>query len=107
MLTNPVIYGVDGSFPIRPLLEAIRNGRTDAAEITEGFAAAQTASETTCSFPSGLLTLTGSCTSVYSGSTATRWWLDEQPFRVGGADYFDAKALAVAASRRPPRVAGA
>ena len=107
VLTNPVIYGVDGSFPIRPLLEAIRNGRTDAAEITEGFAAAQD------SLGDDLLLSIWSSDAdriMYVGVLRVDGdavWLDEQPFRVGGADYFDAKALAAAASRRPPRVAGA
>lgn len=106
VLTNPVIYGVDGSFPIRPLLETIRNGHTDAAEITEGFAAAQD------SLGDDLLLSIWSSDAdrvMYVGVLRVDGdavWLDEQPFRVDGSDYFDAKALAVAASRRPPRVAG-
>ncbi|MEV4669255.1 hypothetical protein [Microbacterium sp. LWO12-1.2] len=105
VLTNPVIHGVSAAFPLEPVLDAIRAGRSEGDTIVAGLSAMQKARA-----DERLLTIWASEEDriMYVGVLRVDGdavWIDAEPFRVDGDRYFDAKELDATAqpSSLPPR----
>ncbi|GGM35321.1 hypothetical protein [Microbacterium saperdae] len=100
VLTNPVIHGVSAAFPLEPVLDAIRAGRSEGDTIVAGLSAMQKAVA-----DDRLLTIWASDEDriMYVGVLRVDGdaiWLDAEPFRVDGDRFFDAKDLDAKARQR-------